>query len=203
MFIARKRSTKSSGFKKAVTAIAKKTVMAQAETKTASISVSAACGTSGNVVDVWSKIGQGDNQNNRDGDRIKALGIKIRGYVATDPGFVTTNQDNILVRMLVLSGKRPLTTITDMGLTYNGTVDSELLNVHQDSLFTFKLDGRTRVLNKYIKFNRNILYNPNSNTPSKNELYVVFLPFQTVTAGMTTGSGLYLNYIIQPYFKDL
>lgn len=205
MFVAARarKSRRPSNFKKAVTAIAKKTIMRQAETKTASVSVTGTVGLNGKVDDIWSKISQGDAQNNREGDRIKAMGVKLRGLLSIDPVVITTNQDNVVCRMLVVSGKRPLTSIADMGLTYISTVDPELLNVHHDSLFTFKLDGRTRVINKYIKFNRNILYNPTGAQPSKNEFYVVVIPYQTVAAGLTATTGVYLNYIAQPYWKDL
>lgn len=197
------RKRKSSGFKKAVQAIAKTTVLRQAETKTGNVNVLGAIGTFGAINPVWQNITQGDAQFQRDGDRIKALGVKLRGYIHTDPSVITTNQDNVFARFVVFSGKRPITTITDSGLTYNNAVDPELLNIHHDSYIQFRLDGRTRMLNKYIKFNRNVLFNPSGGQPSKNELFVAFLPQQSVVSGMTTTAGLYLNYTMQPYFKDL
>lgn len=205
MFLAKayRKTRKSSNFKKAVTAIAKKATMRVAETKTTNINVLGSVGLNGTIDSVWSKIAPGDGQFQRDGDRIRALGVKLRGYLSIDPAVITSSQDHVVVRMVVFSGKRPITTVTDSALTYNGSVDPELLNILVDKFITFKIDGRTRTINKYIKFNRLVQYGANVNVPTKNELYIGFLPYQTFGTGLTTTTGVYLNYTMQPYYKDI
>lgn len=195
----RKRAT---GFKKSVAKIAKSVVMRQSETKTGTINWNSAIGTNGYINTVWKSINQGDGQNNRDGDRIQALGIRWRGSLWCDDTVITAKQDSVLYRLIVFSSKRPVSTITDAGLSWNSTVDPELINVLSDKISHFNLDGRAHTFNRYIKFNRKVLYELGS--VNKGELYVCILPANAnAGTGMTATTGIYLASTVQPYFKDL
>lgn len=198
-----KKSQGARRFRKSVANIAKTVVNKQAETKTLAYGDLGSYGTNGRFVNIWKQCAKGTEQYQRVGDRLHALGVKIRGFISIDPAIITANTDGVVVRMVVFSGKRPINTITDSGLTYNGSTDPELLNIHLDRFVTFKIDGRCRVVNTYVKFNRVVTYNPTGTDPSKNELYVAFIPVQNVGVGLTATQGIYNNLIFQPYYKDI
>lgn len=192
---------KSTGFKKSVVKIAKSVLNKEAETRTGTVSWLGTLGLNGYLEGVYKNVTKGDNQENRDGDRIRSLGIKVRGTFFIDNGIVTTNEDSIVTRMVVFTSKRPITTLTDAGLTWNSTVDPEIVTILYDHYITFKKDGRVRAINKYIKFHRTVSYESSSVT--KNEIYVAFIPYQNYGAGVTATTGMYRNLTCQYYFKDI
>lgn len=195
------RRRRATGFRKSVAKIAKSVVMRQSETKTAAVGWTQAFGTNGRFDSIWKNIVKGDDQSQRDGDRIKALGFKLRGYLTCDDTVVTAKQDTIACRMLVVTSKRPLSTITDANVSYNSSIDPELLNVHYDRYVNFNLDGRTRWFNKYFKIPRTVMYEGNGVT--RGETYVILIPYAALGGtGLTTTAGLYLNTTVQLYYKD-
>lgn len=194
---------RSTGFRKSVAKIAKTVCRRQAETKTGTLNWNSAIGTNGYFNNVWKNVLQGDAQENRDGDRIHALGVKWRGSLWCDDVYITAKQDSVLYRLIVFSSKRPISTITDAGLSWNSTVDPEKITVLSDNLYHFNLDGRAHMINRYIKFNRKVLYELTSSV-TKNELYVCILPANAnAGTGMTTTNGLYLASTVQFYFKEM
>lgn len=194
----RVRRRRASGFKKAVRAIAKKAVMSQAETKTGVVSQTTSFGSSGTFLPIWSTVSQGTAQNNREGDEIQSLGVKIRGHIRLEPTVITGLREWCGYRMMVVSGKRPLTS-SDMPL-FKGAVDPEVLTVHYDRYFKFSSTNYATFLNKYIKFKRNVKYA--GATVAKNELYVWLVPIPEGTGlTTTTGYGAVLDY--QQYYKDI
>lgn len=198
----RSRRPRAIAFRRSVAKIAKRTLMRQAETKTGTINWNSAIGTNGYINTVWKSILQGDGQSNRDGDKIQALGMKWRGSLWCDDTVITAKQDSVLYRLVVFSAKRPVSTITDAGLSWNSTVDPELINVISDKIYHFNLDGRAHTFERYIKFNRKVYYELGN--VNKGELYVCILPaLANAGTGMTTTNGLYLASTVQPYFKDI
>lgn len=193
---------KSTGFKKSVAKIAKSVLNKESETKTGTINWNSAIGTNGYINTVWKSISKGDDQESRDGDRIHALGMKWRGSLWCDDAYITAKQDSVLYRLIVFTGKRPISSITDAGLTWNSTIDPERLTVLYDRLHHFNLDGRAHMINKYFKFNRKVLYELGN--VNKNELLVCILPANAnAGTGMTATNGLYLASTVQFYFKDV
>lgn len=193
---------KSTTFKKSVARIAKSVLNSESETKTGTINWNSAIGTNGYINTVWKSIAQGDGQSNRDGDKIHALGMKWRGSLWCDDTVITAKQDSVLYRLIVFSAKRPVSTITDAGLSWNSTVDTELINVISDRIMHFNLDGRAHTFTRYIKFNRKVYYELGN--VNKGELYVCILPANAnAGTGMTATTGLYLASTVQPYFKDV
>lgn len=195
--VRRNRRRRASTFKKAVTAIAKKTIMRQSETKTGQLDWGGSFGTTGVLNSIWSSVVQGDAQQNRDGDMIKALGVKMRGYIGQDPAVLTANPDFNVVRMIVASGKRPLT-IADFP-SYRGAIDPETLTVLYDGYINFSTTKRAKYFQKYIKFNRNVSYA--GLNVNKNELYVYLIGFGGT--GITGSTGNIVNISFQQYFKDI
>lgn len=187
---------KASGFRKAVATIAKKTLMRQSETKTGWFQQSTAFGSNGTLQAVWSSVSQGDAQQNRDGDKIKALGVRIRGFIGQS-GITAGTEDQNAVRVIIASGKRPLTS-GDFP-TWNGAIDQEIFNLHGDYYINFHTTKRLRYFQKYVKFNRDVLYQ--GAAVNKNELYVFCVPNGGGNLQTTTGNTLTLSY--QMYFKDL
>lgn len=198
----RRTRRKASSFKKAVSTIAKSVVLRQVETKTFNYSVTQAIGTNGLLLTFCKQITQGTGQGQRIGDRIRMLGLKMRTLIQVEPTVITSNGDGVQFRMLVFTGKRPFASLTDTGLTYNNSVDPELINVISDRNYVFKQDGRLKALNGYYKANRIVSYNPTGSDPSKNELYVAIIPMQHFGTGMSTTAGLYINSVYQLYWKD-
>lgn len=194
----KKRTRRSSNFKKAVTAIARKTVMKTAETKTAEILTSTAFGVNGYKLDILGNIATGDGSSNRDGDEIRTLGVKIRGYIGQDPAIITAQQDFNAVRMMIVSAKGRLLTTGDMP-GYKGTIDPEKMTVLVDKYINFNVNKRQQWFQKYVKFNRKVLYEGGG--VNKNELYFWLAPFGG--SGLTTTTGNFVNLSFQPYWKDL
>lgn len=186
---------------KTVRKIAKGVVMRLAETRTSQISWLGSLGSNGLLLQTYSTITKGDNQENRDGDRIRAMGVRIRGFLSIDPAVITANQDGVVCRMVVFSSKLPTATITSTGLTYNNAPDPEKLNIISDRFVTFRQDGRCAILNKYFKFPRIVQYDGSSVT--KGEFYIALIPVQNVGTGLTASTGLYVNAYVQPYWKDM
>lgn len=199
------RRKRPSTFRKAVSTIAKRVVLRQSETKTAEYThPTSATGTNGSFFAYWKQVVQGDSQNNRDGDRIHALGIKFRSFIYVNSSLVSAaNTDAVYYRLVIFSAKRPIGSITDSGLDYYKAVDPELLNIHYDRLHSFDNSKRVHCFQRYIKFNRIVQYNPSGGECSKNELYAVLLPQQTIAAGLTAGDGVAWNCKVQLYWKDL
>lgn len=189
-------------FRKAVSAIAKRVVLRQCETKTYSYSIANGIGSNGIIYSFFKQIAQGAAQNQRIGDRVKAMSLRLRGYLSIDNAVITSNEDSVACRVVFFSAKRPIASVTDSGLTYNSVVDPELLNVLSDRYVTFKKDGRSRWMQKYIKFPRVVSYNPTGSDPSKNELYLVIIPYSTMVTGLTTTTGMSFNTYAQLYWKD-
>lgn len=198
MLLAARKTRKSSNFKKAVTAIAKRTVMRTAETKTADVLQNSPFGVNGLKFDVWTNVAQGDGSNNRDGDEIRALGVKIRGQIGIDPAIITGAQDYNAVRMVVCLPKGRLLTTGDMP-SFSGTIDPEKMTVLSDKYISFSTTKKATFFQRYIKFNRKVLYE--GSAPNKNELYIWLIPLGGT--GMTTTTGNYINVRHQLYWKDL
>lgn len=197
-----KRRVRRSAFRKSVAKIAKNVVMRQSETKTGDISYTSAFGTNAYFRGIFTNITRGDSQTNREGDVLKSLGVRIRGYVLCDPSVITSSEDTYLFRFLVFSTKRPITTLTDGGLSWNGGIDPEKITVYHDSLRSFKKDGRTIVINKWVSYKRNVLYEPSTDTVNKNELYFALIPYSSYGAQLTASTGMYINWVVQPKWKD-
>lgn len=193
----KRKARKSSNFKKAVTAIAKKAVMTQSETRTAQLPVNQSFGINGFLQPIWTNISQGNAEENRDGDEIRTLGVRIRGLFYQNTAIITALNDFNVIRMVVASGKRPLTS-GDFP-TFKGTIDNDVMTVLSDTYITFATTSRQRSINKYIKFNRKVLYQGGS--VNKNELYFWFVPIGGT--GLTTSTGDIVDVTFQPYFKDL
>lgn len=193
---------RSSGFKKSVASIAKKAVMKMSETKTSSVSDAGDVGTNGNLFTLGSSIVTGTAQNNRIGDKIRLLGVKIRGPLSIKSSVITTQQDTVYCRVVIFTAKRPISTITDSGLTYNGAVDPETITILSDRYVRYHVDGKNVLFNNYFKFNRVVNYNPGSTSVAKNDFYVALLPNSTEVSGITATTGLYRNFTYQLYWKD-
>lgn len=199
----RRYKRRASGFKKAVSSIAKRVVMRQSETKTASVGWTTNFGTNGawytvNGGGIWSSIVQGDAQNNRDGDTVRSLGVKIRGRINIDSNTFTGLREYASYRMLICTGKRPLTS-GDMP-SYQGTIDPEVLTVLSDTYHKLSNDSFINPVNKYVKFSRLVRYN--GLVAIKNDLHVFIIPVPIGT-GLTTTAGYGLQIEFQPYFKDI
>lgn len=192
-----RRRRRASNFKKAVRSIARKAIMTEAETKTGVLGWSTAFGTNGTLLGIWSSVGQGTAQQNREGDEIRSLGIKMRGYVSQDPSTITAMQDANSVRMMIFTGKRPLT-LTDVP-NWQGAVDPETITVLQDFYVNFSTTKRYLYIQKYVKFNRKVKYALSA--VNKNELYIACVGFGGT--GMTATAGNFINVQIQQYFKDI
>lgn len=193
------KKKKKSEFTKAVTAIAKKAVMTEAETKTGVIIYSGLFGTNGYFSsNLWSSIAQGTAQQNRVGDEIRALGVRVRGHVQIDPAIITANRELVGYRLLIVAGKRPLT-VADMP-SFRGATDPEVLTVLSDRYYKYSSTNFANFLNRYIKFNRVIKYT--SGNVTKNELYMFFIPGPLGT-GITLNTGYALSLEAQVYYKDV
>lgn len=190
------RKKRAGGFKKAVASIAKKAVMRQSETKTGWFQQNTSFGSNGTLQAVWTSISQGDAQQNRDGDQINALGVRIRGYIGQS-GITAGTEDQNACRVVIASGKRPLTS-SDFP-TWNGAIDQEIFNLHADYYINFDTTKRLRYFQKYVKFNRKVLYQ--GAAVNKNELYVWVVPNGGGNLQTTTGNTLALSY--QLFFKDI
>lgn len=199
----RSRRRRASTFRKSVAKIAKNVVMRQSETRVGDISYVGAFGTNAYFRGIFTNITRGDAQVNRDGDVIKSLGVRLRGYVLCDPSVITSNEDTYMFRMIVFSAKRPVTSLTDAAISWNGGLDPEKINVHYDALRTFKKDGRALSINKWITFKRNVLYEPSTDTVNKNELYFALIPYSAYGSQLTASTGMYINWVVQPRWKDL
>lgn len=192
----RKRAT---GFKKAVANIARKVTQRQAETKTGSYAVTAGnIGTNGTLLDLWSTLAAGTAQNQRIGDKIKALGGTLRMRVGLDGNYVTNNQDYCAVRFMVVRATRPLT-LADMPSFY-GSYDPEIMRPIVDKYINFTTNSRNRNIKKYIKINRFVHYDGAGST-SKNWTYLFVLP--VAPAGMTGSAGCFFDLNFQRFFKDI
>lgn len=185
------------GFKKAVTKIAKRVVNTQAETKTGSLAGTANFGTTGNLINVFGSMSQGTGQNQRVGDSVRSLGFRMRALVCQDPGVITANQDANVIRMLIVVGKRPLV-LADFGNWKDG-IDPELMTIVSDTYFNFATTKRYRYINKYIKFNRKLVWDPAGNL-AKNNIYIYTVGFGGT--GLLAGSGDQINYDLQRFYKD-
>lgn len=194
---ARRKPRRASNFKKAVTAIAKKATMRLAEHKYAVLNSNQQFGANGLLVPMYAGVTQGDGQSNRDGDQIRSTGVTIRGYLAQDPTVITALQDFNGIRVMLVSGKRPLTTGDMPG--YKDAIDKERLNVLQDYYVNFSTTKRNVFFKKYVKFPRVIPYE--GATPNKNELYFWVVPIGGTGLTTTTGNFINVNYHIG--FKDI
>lgn len=190
---------RKSNFRKAVTAIAKKAVMTEAETMTGVITHNVNFGANGTFTGgIFQPILPGTGQNNRVGDEIRSLGIKFRGHVLADPNVITGNIAYTGYRLMVVAGKRPLTS-GDMP-QFKGSVDPEALTVLYDRYYKFNSNSPANFLNKYISFKRVIKYA--AGVPTRNELYIWLIP-SPLGVGLTTTTGYTVNMDIQQYWKDV
>lgn len=195
----RKRTYKrrASGFRKAVTAIARKATLSVAEHKYAVGTSNNTFGVNGLLIPMFANITQGDGQANRDGDQIRSTGVLIRGQIGMDTTIITGLQDYNGVRVFVCSGKRPLTTGDMPG--WKDAIDHERLNVLSDTYIQFSTTKRTLFFKKYIKFPRVIPYE--GSVPNKNEMYLWVVPIGGT--GITTTTGNFLNTTYHIGFKDV
>lgn len=196
-----RRRYKRSGFAKKVSAIARKSVMRMAETKTGNLPYFASQFGSNGLFGpgIWSALTQGTAQNQRVGDKVQAVGVKFRGYINVDTAVFTTaiTQSQTGFRLLVVSGKRLLTS-GDMP-SYSGFIDPEVLTVHHDSYIRIGNQSTVLTINKYIKFRRNIQYS--GGTAVKNDLWAFIIPPPVGPLTTTTGYGSNVN--AQLYYKDI
>lgn len=209
MFLAAKagrryRKRRATGFKKAVSKIARKVVLREAETKTGATSWSANFGASGvfysvNGGGIWSSVTQGTGQSNRIGDAIKSLGVKARGYVSLVDTTITAGREYCGFRMVICTGKRPLTS-GDMPQNIKQQIDPEVVTVLSDTMHKVDSQSWLKLLNKYIKFRRNVHYS--GNVAIKNDLYIWLIPVPLGT-GLTTSAGYTAQIDFQVYFKDV
>lgn len=199
----RRYRRRASGFKKAVSTIARKVVMRQAETKTGSTAWVPTFGSAGTFLSVnggglWSSVVQGAAQQNREGDVIKSMGFKIRGTILADSATITAGRELLGLRVLICTGKRPLTS-GDMP-TFRGTIDPDVITVISDRYYTFTSDNLKKFFNMYVKFPRRIQYS--GNVAIKNDAYIWVVP-----SAYGTGLGLNTGYVgsieFQTYFKDI
>lgn len=198
-YVPKKRSTKSKNFKKAVTAIAKKAVMSEAETMTGVVTHSVNFGSNGTFTGgLFQPIAQGTAQNNRVGDEIRSLGIKVRGNINVDGTIITSGREYSGFRMMVVAGKRPLTS-SDMP-QFKGAVDPEAITVISDRYYKMNNTNLAVFINKYYKFKRVIKYA--AGVPTRNELYLWIIPVP-LGGGLTTSTGYVCNIDIQHYWKDI
>lgn len=199
MYLAAKarRPRRASNFKKAVTAIAKKATMRLAEHKYAVGTNTANLGANGLLIPMYANVTQGDTQNSRDGDQIRSTGVTIRGFIQQDPTIITARQSDNAVRMLICSGKRPLTTGDMPG--YKDAIDKETLNVISDRYVQFSSTKTTNWFVKYVKYQRVIPFQGTG--VNKNELYLWLVPYGGT--GLTTTAGNYINLNYHLGFKDI
>lgn len=200
MFVASRKRTykrRASGFKKAVTAIARKATMRLAEHKYAVGTNNSQFGANGLFVPWFANVTQGDGQQNRDGDQIRSTGVLVRGFISQDLALITAGQDFNVCRMIICSGKRPLIASDMPG--YKDAIDKEKFNVLSDTYVNFTTTKRCQWFTKYVKFNRVIPYE--GSAPNKNELYLWLVPFGGT--GLTTTTGMYANLNYHIGFKDI
>lgn len=191
----RKRSSK---FKKAVTAIAKRTIMSQTETKTNAVALNNNFGTGGILTDLWSPITTGATQANRVGDEIKALGVRVRGLFEQTPGAITANASQNGIRVMFVAGKRPLV-IGDMP-SMRSSVDPEVITVLKDFYINFDTTKTAKWFNFYVKMNRLVRYDPAGNA-IRCPLYMYTVSDGGTGILVSSGNGYSLQ--IQRYWKDL
>lgn len=193
-----KTRKRRSGFRKAVARIARKVVRGQAETKTGSLSISQNFGTNGALHDLWTTMALGVNQNQRIGDQVRALGVKIRGVLAMDTTIITGLQDANSIRFMVVSSKRPLVLADLPG--WNGGTDPELYTVLHDRYINFATNKRYVYFQKYIKYNRKLDWD-SSGVQTNNHMYIYAVPYGGT--GLLAGSGDQMNLNVQRYYKDI
>lgn len=196
----RKVYAKRTGFKKAVTAIAKKAVMTIAEPKFGVVGVNTNFGVNGVFAPMWTNVQQGVGQNQRDGDEVRSTGINIRGNIMINPGVITTNRDYVAVRFLIVSGKRPLTSVDMPG--FRDAIDREKLNVHYERYINFSTTKGCYYFRKYLSYNRKILFE--GTAVNKNELYFWMIP-NDASGGtqLTTTTGCKVELQNHLGFKDI
>lgn len=191
---------RASGFKKAVSSIAKRVVNRQAETKTGALAVSVNFGTNGTLTDLWGTLAQGSGQNQRIGDQVHAQSMTFRGYVAIDTGVITGAYDRNSVRMLVVAGKRPLTNADFTSFSPQTAIDHELMTVLVDKPINFATTKTLVYFHKRIKLNRTFKYD-SSGAITNRPVYLFVVP-QGGT-GILAGTGNSINFQVQRYFKDV
>lgn len=199
----RRYKRRATSFKKAVSTIARKVVLRQAETKTGFATWNQSIGSNGvmysvNGGGVFSSIQQGTAQQNRIGDEITVLGVKLRGHVLLEPAIITANREFSGFRMLVVSGKRPLTSGDMPG--FRESIDPDRMTVISDRYYKLDSNNLAVFLNKYIKFKRHVKYS--GSVAIKNDLYIWIVPAPLGT-GLTTTTGYSIVVDMQPYFKDV
>lgn len=185
------------GFKKAVTKIAKRVVANQTETKTGSIAAGTTFGTTGALIDVWGGLAKGTDQNQRVGDEVHALGMRIRAKIGQDPAIITALQDYNSVRMMVVVGKRPLTA-ADFPSMFGG-IDPEVMTVLRDQYVNFATTKRQRHISLYVKLNRKVKWD-SAGSITHNPIYI-FLRGEGGT-GLLAGSGDIFSHDVQRFYKD-
>lgn len=207
MAIIRKKRTyrkKATTFKKTVSAIAKKAVMRVAETKTNIATFNTNFGASGVLHfpaggGCFSNVSQGTGQTQRIGDRISAIGLRLRGQVHVDPSFVSAGYQFSGFRMLLVAGKRPLTS-GDMP-QFRGPIDPEILTVVSDRYYKLSADNFSIFFNKWVSFKRIVHFA--GSVATKNDLYLWIIPNPTQQTGLTTLAGYTVNMELQTYYKDV
>lgn len=198
----RRRTT---GFRKAVAKIAKKTVMGQAETKIAVQTTTVTFGTSGTLLQsggangLFNGITQGAASSQRIGDKIKVVGVRHRQAMDIDPAIVTARRENITYRVILATNKQDQLTTGDFP-TFLATTDPEKMTVLMDRYFPGSSTRWTSILNKYVKWNRIAKYS-GSQCIGKN-LYMWIVP-STLPTGATTTTGYGLSGTVEIFYKDV
>lgn len=191
-----KKRPASSALKKTVQAITKKTLKRAVETKNRVLVNTTTFGSSSWSTPLYVNVAQGADSVNRIGDKITAVGVKWRGWVGMDPAIITTNRSFAAVRLMFVSGKRPLTS-GDMP-TFKGQIDPEIMTVHYDKYINFTDTDLCKYFQLWIPYKKNVLFA--GGQPTKNELYMFMIP--DAKSGLTTTTGFNSDGNLQLYWKD-
>lgn len=201
-----KRPKRSSGFRKAVTKIAKKTLMGNSETKQRIENANLPFGINGLMLPsnaangLFNGIIQGTSSASRIGDRIKVTGVKLRYNVYIDPAVITAQRENCAVRLVIATNKQDQLTTGDMP-TYMGVVDPEKVTVLYDKYIRLSSLQWNYPLSKYVKFNRIARFS-GVQCIGKN-LYVWMVPNNINQTGITTTTGWRCEGNAEILYKDV
>lgn len=197
---------RTGGFKKAVTQIAKKTLMRNSENKIGVHTFSGTnFGTSGLLLTsngangLFNGIVQGTSSAGRIGDKIHVRGVKFRVPIEIDPTIVTARRENLTWRVILATNKQDQLTSGDFP-SFTGTTDPEKLTILSDRYHASSSTRWTKMFTPYLKFNRVARFS-GVQCIGKN-LYMWIIP-STLPTGATTTTGYAVSGSVEIYFKDV